>query len=357
MFRSIDEGGVIANDIMVAGYVVMRIAMVLQWLRAAKEHPAGRATALRYAFFVTASQVAWVLLLFLRETPAPVFLAALVITLALDLGGPWLAERAGKTTWHPQHIAERYGLLAIIALGEGIIGTIAAVSAVVDHQGWSTEAGTPRRRRDRTDVRDVVVLLHAAVRHRAGRPSRAVLGVGLFARLPLRLDRRDGAGLHVAAFQLEGEAHIGNTAAVLTVAVPVLVFGLAIFAIYTWLVRELDPFHFLLYGVMVGLLALSVLLASGGLSLGWCLIVAMLAPVAVVVGYETLGHQASRKPSWSASLLRDQRLQAGNLLLELTELLQDRRVCPQVRLHGALERLALPLHGLDGDRDEQVQAR
>jgi len=38
-------------------------------------------------------------------------------------------------------------------------------------------------------------------------------------------------------------------------------------------------------------LAVSVALAASGVSLGWCLIVAMLAPVVVVVGYETLGYR------------------------------------------------------------------
>lgn len=291
MFRSIDEGGAVANDIMVAGYVVMRIAMVLQWLRAAAQDPAHRATALRYAFFVTASQVGWIALLPLRESPWPVFLGVLVVTLLLDLGGPWFAERTGGTTWHPHHIAERYGLLAIIALGEGIIGTIAAVSAVVDHQGWSKEA---------------VLVVVAGTGLTFGMwwcyfmiPSGPVLAIrrerswvwGYSHAFVFASIAATGAGLHVAAYQLEGESHIGNTAAALTVAVPVLVFGLCIFALYTWLVRELDPFHFLLYGAMVALLVLSVVLAAAGVELGWCLIVAMLAPVVVVVGYETIGHR------------------------------------------------------------------
>ncbi len=59
MFQSLDEGGRVANDVMVAGYVVMRIALVLQWLRAAKEHPAGRRVALRFAAVLVASQVGW----------------------------------------------------------------------------------------------------------------------------------------------------------------------------------------------------------------------------------------------------------------------------------------------------------
>lgn len=291
MFHSIDAGEPFAIDIMVAGYVVMRVALVLQWLRAAKQHAAGRATALRYAFFVTASQVGWIALLPLREAPAPVFLGVLVVTLLLDLGGPYLAERGGSTPWHPRHIAERYGLLAIIALGEGILGTIAAVSAVVGRQGWSSEA---------------ILLVIAGtgltfgmwwcyfmipsgevlLRHRERSWVWGYAHAFVFASIAAT-----GAGLHVAAYLIEGEAHIDEVAAVLTVVVPVLVFGLAVFALYTWLVRELDPFHLLLYGGMVVVLAGSVALAASGVSLGWCLIVAMLAPVVVVVGYETLGYR------------------------------------------------------------------
>ena len=55
----------------------------------------------------------------------------------VELMGPWIAEtRKGGTPWHAHHIAERYGLLTIIALGEGVIGTVASLSAVVAAQGW-----------------------------------------------------------------------------------------------------------------------------------------------------------------------------------------------------------------------------
>ena len=53
----------------------------------------------------------------------------------------WLAEtRKGGTPWHAHHITERYGLLTIIALGEGVVGTVASLSAVVSAQGWTFDA-------------------------------------------------------------------------------------------------------------------------------------------------------------------------------------------------------------------------
>ncbi len=46
----------------------------------------------------------------------------------------------GGTPWHAHHIAERNGLLTIIALGEGVVGTVASLSAVVAEHGWTTDA-------------------------------------------------------------------------------------------------------------------------------------------------------------------------------------------------------------------------
>ena len=52
-----------------------------------------------------------------------------------------------------------------------------------------------------------------------------------------------GAGLHVAAYFIEGKAHISSVATVLTVAVPVSAYILSIYALYSYLVSRLDPLH------------------------------------------------------------------------------------------------------------------
>src|SRR3954469_7404740 len=49
MFDSIDAGGHVENGVLVAGYVVMRIAMVAQWERAARQNPERRTIAHSYA--------------------------------------------------------------------------------------------------------------------------------------------------------------------------------------------------------------------------------------------------------------------------------------------------------------------
>ena len=38
-----------------------------------------------------------------------------------ELAVPIWGERAAGTTWHPGHIAERYGLFTLIVLGESVL--------------------------------------------------------------------------------------------------------------------------------------------------------------------------------------------------------------------------------------------
>jgi low temperature requirement protein LtrA len=105
------------NIAVVSGYVVMRLALVAQWLRAAAADPVRRTTARRYALGIVILQTAWVGMLLIPRYWIPGF-----ITLAgLDVCLPMWAERATPTTWHPHHITERYGLLTLIVLGESIL--------------------------------------------------------------------------------------------------------------------------------------------------------------------------------------------------------------------------------------------
>src|SRR5437870_7656857 len=111
------------------GYVMMRLAIVGQWLRAAASHPDGRACALRYAAGITLAQVGWVLRLALPDTAAAVAFFGLV---AVELAVPFWAEGAGRTPWHPGHIAERYGLFTLIVLGESVLSATVGVQVALD---------------------------------------------------------------------------------------------------------------------------------------------------------------------------------------------------------------------------------
>ena len=292
MFASLVHGDHVDNSVIVFGYVVMRVALVAQWLRAAKQDPQRRKTALGYAFWVSMAQVGWVVLLILN-LPSSVFFVFCVLLFALEFVGPVLAERkTSGTPWHPHHVAERYGLLAIIALGEGVFGTVAAVGVLVDHQGgWTPEA---------------VLIVVAGLGLTFGlwwiyfmQPAGPVLAkhrerswewgyshVLLYASIAAT-----GAGLHIAAYVIEGEAVIGVLGAVISVAVPVLVFVFSLFAIYIWLLRGFDPLHVGLFAGTVAMLVVAIVAASSGASLAFCLILITLAPAVVVVGYETVGHR------------------------------------------------------------------
>jgi len=224
----------------------------------------------------------------------PFFVCAVVL-FAVEFLGPVLAERhSSGSPWHPHHLAERYGLLAIITLGEGIFGTVAAVSVLVQEQGWSGEA---------------VIVVIAGVGLTFGlwwtyftMPSGRIL-----ARFRSRLFAWGyghiaiygsivavGAGLHVSAYVIEGHSSIGVVGAILAVAVPALLFSFTMFTLYTLLLRTFDPFHIALFAGTALLLIAAILLALAGVSLGVCLLVVTLAPAVVVVGYEMVGrrHQA-----------------------------------------------------------------
>jgi low temperature requirement protein LtrA len=113
------------NVATVGGYVIMRLALVVQWLRAAASDLERRTTARRYALGIAVLQTAWVSMLFIPQYWLPGFLALA----ALDLTMPMWAERASPTTWHRQHIAERYGLLTLIVLGESILSATTAMQS------------------------------------------------------------------------------------------------------------------------------------------------------------------------------------------------------------------------------------
>jgi low temperature requirement protein LtrA len=101
------------------GYVIMRLALVSQYIRAGRSNPSRRATAYRYAIGVTLCQICWIILVFFQGTWwHPYLFIGLGI---VELIVPAWAERAGRTSWHTGHITERYGLFTIIVLGETIL--------------------------------------------------------------------------------------------------------------------------------------------------------------------------------------------------------------------------------------------
>jgi low temperature requirement protein LtrA len=122
------------------GYGIMRVGLGAHWLRAAIEDPSSRGTAVRYAVGITVLELAWLLRLALDEAGLlsdPARLAAFVALAACELAVPVWAERRGATSWHPHHIAERYGLFAIILFGESVFAASAGVERALAADGVS----------------------------------------------------------------------------------------------------------------------------------------------------------------------------------------------------------------------------
>jgi low temperature requirement protein LtrA len=292
LFHSLDAGEHVDNGVVVAGYVVMRVATIALWLRAAKHDAARRRTALTYAVAVAVIQLGWIALIFVNLPLGPT-LAITAVLVALELLAPYIAEhgRDGGTPWHALHIAERYGLLVIITLGEIILGTILAISAVIDEQSWSVETalvafGGTALAFGLWWVYFTMPSGKVLQRFRERGFVWGYLHYFIFVALA-----GTGAGLHVAAYVIEGDAHIDLVQALLTVVVPVGIFMVALFTIYSLLLRQFDPFHIWLFIGSLVMLVTAVAAVAAGATFGVGILITAAAPFVVVVGYETVGHR------------------------------------------------------------------
>jgi len=299
-YASIEHGGHLDNELMVAGYVVMRVAMLTQWLRAARQDPRRKSASLTYATVITVVQVGWIGSIFL---PLSVTWGLVVFALlaAAEMVGPWLAEsRRGGTPWHAHHIAERYGLLAIIALGEGVVGTVASLTAVVGEHGWTPDAAILAI--SGTGLTFGMWWIYFAVpsadllhRHRERSFWFGYLHIAVFGAIVAT-----GAGLHTAAYYVEEQSTLGSAGTVLSVAVPVGVYIGLVYLLYGYMVRTWDVLHVVLVVLTVGTLAAAVVAASAGVPMTACLLIVTAAPLVSVVGFEVSGHR-----HMSAALAKD----------------------------------------------------
>lgn len=122
------------------GYTVMRLALVVQWMRAASGDPRRRPVATAYAVGITATQTGWLLRLLQPPDPALGALTFLLLV-AAEVCVPIIAERRGTmTSWHPEHIAERYSLFTLIVLGECILSGAVTLQRAISQAGLSVAA-------------------------------------------------------------------------------------------------------------------------------------------------------------------------------------------------------------------------
>jgi low temperature requirement protein LtrA len=295
MFASVERSGHIDNSVMVLGYVIMRVALVFQWVRAAKGDAARRRVCLTYAATISVAQIGWVVQIAVRLSSAVAITLGVILVL-IEMTGPVLAERqAGGTPWHAHHIAERYSLFAIVALGEGVVGTVAALSVVVERLGWTFNtilvgiAGTGL-----TFGMWWVYFLEPSAKILQQHRERA-LGWSFMQPLIVTSIVATGAGLRVAASFLGGAATLSSVAAVLAVAVPVAMYLVFVHGLHWYLVRGFRAIDTWLLFAGSGLAVLSVVAALAGISMPACLVIVMLAPALTVVANEMLRTRGSRE--------------------------------------------------------------
>jgi low temperature requirement protein LtrA len=262
------------NATVIAGYAVMRLALVGQWLRAAASDPSRRATALRYAGGIVALQAAWIGMIFVPQF----WMAGFIVLITLELVLPAWAERTAPTTWHPHHIAERYGLLTLIVLGESIVAATAAVQAAISsgerfaplvpiiigglltvYSMWWLYFHRP--------VHDLLTGLRTAI----------VWGYGHY--VVFAAAAAVGAGLAVAVDQATHHARIEAVGAGYAVAIPAFAYLLSL-----WLLHD-RPEYARARGLRVLIAALILLapLTGHGVPLTGVLLAALVA-VKIVVG-------------------------------------------------------------------------
>ena len=244
-----------------------------------------------YAATVSAAQVGWVVQIVVAFSTLGAFVLGSVLAL-IELTGPVLAERKdGGTPWHAHHIAERHSLFAIIALGEGVVGTVAALSAVVDQHGWTLDAALVGIAGTGLTfgmwwIYFLVPSAQTLHQHR----NRATVWSGVQMLIVTSIVAT-GAGLHLAAYFIDHQAHITAVAVVLAVAIPVLIFLMLLYGLCYYLVRRFHAFDARLLITSCAVAMFSVVAAWLGIGLGVCLVILMLAPTVTVVGYELLGYR------------------------------------------------------------------
>jgi low temperature requirement protein LtrA len=274
------------------GYFIMRIGLVAQWVRAAIENPDGRTTALRYAVGVTIIQLLWLARLLLPTDGADQWwtvYTAFAVLAVLEGVVPYWAERTGMTTWHPHHIAERYGLFAIILLGE----TIAALAV---GNNLVATAGTRVGPLVAVGISALVLVFALWWMYflqptgeglTVHRDASFYWGFGhyfIFAALGAL-----GAGLEVLAASASGHSDLRPDAAAWAVAVPVAIYIAALLVTNVRILPGIVVHLWIVVPTVVIVLLLPLLTLTLGLPVTFALIAAVVA--ASVAATMTLGRR------------------------------------------------------------------
>lgn len=217
----------------ILGYILMRLVLTVQWIRAGMSDPEHRVTAFKYAIGLFLVQIGWVCYQFLWLSSGKIGFLALVIC---ELLVPVWAEKTNRTPWHPHHISERYSLLTLIVLGETILSSFMAVQQAFENSqisielialmagGMSIMFGVWWSYFDRSS------------HHLLTKLSRAISwGYGhyfVFVSLAAL-----GAGLAVGVDVITHKAHINDMLAGYVVAIPLIIYSL-----FIWLINDMQTY-------------------------------------------------------------------------------------------------------------------
>lgn len=209
----------------VVGYIVMRVAMIAQWLRASRGAGALRSATRRYAIGIAAVQVLWVLFLIIPE--GPLQLVSFVVFALVEMSVPVFAEYRRQTPWHPHHITERYGLFTLIVLGESLL---ASANAIID-ASTELESFVPL-----ISISVLTLVVTASLwwiyfwppHHRAITTFGSSLRYGYTHYLVFAAAAAFSAGIEVELDVLIHESHLSSAVASLTVTIPIAIFLLGV---------------------------------------------------------------------------------------------------------------------------------
>jgi low temperature requirement protein LtrA len=210
--------------VLVLSYVVMRVAMVAQWLRASRSAGQSRRATQIYAGGIATVQALWLLQLPLT---GPVSSAVLLVLIAAELAIPIVAERQGTTPWHPHHITERFGLFTLILLGESLLASAnAIIEALHDDQALGSLIS----------IAVLTLVVTAALwwmyfwppHHRAISAFGSSLRYGYVHYFVFAAAGALSAGVEVEIGVLTHRSKLGEVAASFTVTVPIAIFVLGI---------------------------------------------------------------------------------------------------------------------------------
>jgi low temperature requirement protein LtrA len=212
------------------GYVVMRLALASQWLRAAHHaaDPVERTLCRRYAAGVLACQVGWIALLIAPVEARPwVFLVMVLAEMAV----PVYAEKDQPSQWHPHHIAERYGLFTIIVLGETIAAATVAVKSGVRENDALGEV-LPIAAGGLLIVFAAWWIYFVVPAHDRLTSSRQGFLWGYSHFLIFTSAAAIGAGIEIAVEQAVGKTHLSAVAAAAAVTIPSALFLLCVWLLH-----------------------------------------------------------------------------------------------------------------------------